>query len=745
MAPQWAFADKNVTFLRSLLPLVTGWLCLLVSLSFFTLTYDSAHVKLTLFQIGTVVLLALWGALKISERKNPFSKKHLLLLAPFLLYGLWQIICFICFPYKIEALEEFVRLCLYGVIIALITSEFTEKDIRTVTRFIVWAAWFSFAYGLIQIVAIWFPSVDIMQWKGFFGKRIFSTHANPNFFADFIVFSSCIIGADYFIRRKKSNLILLAMGLVSLIFSETKGAWLAYAATLVAAAILYSNFFSNRDAKQLRKINLCAIGVLVLAVVFTGYYSVKRFQSVSFRTHTWQATWEMIKQSPVVGTGPGSFKILYPRYRHPQIFYIENAHNNETQHAENEYLEQWAIGGIVGLVLFLGMFGFLFFLVYKKLKNNSRSPLTIYTAGYACAVFAMLVHMTVDVSIHFVSSGFLMSVFIGILLALSLSSTSADDAKPAAIPAPAQMADSVFLPLAKLLLGLIILALAIFCTVRFSQMIHTMVLSKLGEYVMAICAWLGFLFCAGGVLYLYGRTIWQTHRWSVLGVLALSLLPIYLFYNVFCANHYYSVGVALTRLGSPEGALDYFTKAIRANPLQTEYRQYRGNVLAQRLNLTKTFSPLSGDTTAPSNDYERALKDFAVVLKRAPYHALIHHDAAQLYYMIGVRYIQASQNADTAEQFNEYQQLTAENFEQARRALEQSLRLDPVNSSSYAMLISMALLAHDISTAQYWIDTYRQGPKNVTEEEFLERHKNNPQIEFLQQRLYALQNNLAQK
>ena len=91
--------DGCTAFIRRALTLPTGWLVLLVSLSFFTATYDSAHVKLTLLQIGATLLLTLWAALKITERKNPFVRNTWIFLAPLFIYIGWQTLSFLCFPY----------------------------------------------------------------------------------------------------------------------------------------------------------------------------------------------------------------------------------------------------------------------------------------------------------------------------------------------------------------------------------------------------------------------------------------------------------------------------------------------------------------------------------------------------------------------------------------------------------------------------------------------------------------------
>ena len=729
--------DLTVSFLRKSMTHVLGWLCFLVSVSFLTLTYDSAHVKLTLFQIGASLLLVLWGALKIAERKNPFTRKHILLLLPFLIYGAWQLVSFSLFPYKWDCVEETLRMVLYGGILALVTCEFTLEDVRTIIKFIIAAAWVSFVYGVVQTLAIWWPSIDIMPWHGFFVKRVFSTHANPNFFGDFVVFTSCLIGAQYILTRKKNLVVLLVLRLTGLVFSETKGAWIAYGAAGVCFAGLFTNFFAKFSAAKKRFINVAAVGVMLLALAVSGFYATKRFQSVSFRAHTWLAAFEMVKDSPLMGTGPGSFKVVYPAYRHPQIFYIENAHNTETQHAENEYLEQWVVGGTIGLVLFLWLIVFLGRCAYKQLKepekkSNQTHEKRVYVLGISAGIFGMLVHMLVDISVHFVSSGLLGIVLAGLLLALNA------DNEPAHVPEEGVCVCPAFLRMLKIIVGGLFILTSGYLTVKFYQMMHVLVARNLGETLLILIAWLGWIFCVGGVLYVCLKSLFLTKRPLVAGILSVFIVPSLVFFGFFAANHYYSVGVTLTRLNEYDAALAFFTKAIKHNPIQTEYLRYRGNVFATVLNLTSLFSKERGDTKAPSNDYERALKDFSTVLKRVPNHALIHQDIAQLYYKMAVRYLERAQTAKDPMEFYLFEQLAAENMVQAKIALERALQLDPVNENTYILRISIALMARDFDTASEWINAYRRGPEGVTEPEFLARHRSNPRIEMQAKQLEQL-------
>ena len=710
-------------FIRAALPHVLGALALLVSVSFFTGTYDSAHVKLTLLQAGGVLLLALWAALILTERKNPFTRRNLPWLLPLLIYMAWQTLSFGFFSYKLEAAEEFLRLWLYAGMIGLIACEFTAKNIQTLTKWLLAAAWISFAYGALQIVNIWVPGADLLPWHGFFGKRVFSTHANPNFFGAFGVFISGLAGAEFLRTRQKSLLVLLGLGLINLIFTESKGAWLAYAGGIVFFAGTYTNLISPLK-KHIKKINAAAVLCLLLALGAAGVYSAKRFQSVSFRTYTWLSAFEMVKDSPMLGTGPGSFKLVYPAYRRPQIFYIENAHNNETQHAENELLEQAATGGIPGLVLALWVLVTLFagtFKAYSRLPQDD--PRRFLLLGYSAAGAGLLLHSVVDISVHFASGGLLLAVFIGSVLALLLGN------EPSAVPAHRARYPRTLWVL-RVLTGLGALAVAGYSTWEFYRILHNIAVKSAGEGILFALSAVTFGAVALACLYVYMQVLRKTSRAAVCAVLLAALLPTVFFMRVFSANHYYSLGVALVQLGQPQAALGAFQDAVARNPFSAEYRQYRANVFAMTLDLRKRFDSTRGDNTSARTDFERALADFRFVLDHNPNHALLHQNIGQLYYELGIRQLQAARQDPAQAYF--YNELAHENFNLAKKAFVKALALDPTYETTYALLANMALMRRDPDEAQYWLSAYEKGPAGVTEPEFLARHKDNPQLRALQ-------------
>ena len=714
-----------------------GILCLLVSVSFYTGTYDTAFVKITLFQTGALILSALWLSLLSVEKRCPVTRQNLPWVLPFLLYFGWNFLGYLLSPYKLAGFDEFFRYILYFFLSFIVLDRFTQDSAKTLTKCIVLAAWISCLYGAVQILDRWFVGIDIMPWRGFFGTRIFSTHANPNFFADFIVFSSCIVMAEYLRTRQKRLLVLLAVAAVDLFFSESKGAWIGFAASAGFFVAVYTYALSGIK-KQLRTFHVAAAVLLLGALVLAGVYAAKRFQSVSFRAYTWAGSFAMVQDSPVMGTGVGSFKTIYPAYRKPQIFYIEKAHNNETQHAENEYLEQWATGGTVGLALFLGL---LFFVLYGGVRGLKSLALRAqgqkektdnkvwWLLGYSSAFFGILVHSFFDISIRFVSTGLFFAVFAALIVRLVMPEEKTEPRLPASAPAVWRwVARGVFLA-GVLYVGGNVLYL-------FGQTAANVSAKGAGDWVLKICAWTVILgvSCAVGGMYLKAAFAAKWVRVPL--VLLLSLLPVQWVFGFFLSDHYYGIAAAFSARGLFDGALDFYQKAIESNPFVPGYHQYRAYILRQTMDLSKTFSSLKGDKKGPSTDYDRALKDLKYVEKHVPNHALLHQALGEFYYTYAVYFSQMSQTAELEFERMEYGQKAVENMELAKKSFRHSLLLDPVNEATYVYLTSIALMEKNPAQAQAWIDAYRRGPEGVTEPEFLQIHKKSGQLDKLQMRLW---------
>ena len=122
-----------------------------------------------------------------------------------------------------------------------------------------------------------------------------------------------------------------------------------------------------------------------------------------------------------------------------------------------------------------------------------------------------------------------------------------------------------------------------------------------------------------------------------------------------------------------------------------------------------------------------------------------NQNIGQLYYAMAVRQAQSSAAASSPAEYRELSQSAKQNMEQAKRAFKRSLQIDPVNEATYAFLTSISLMERDPQAAQGWIDAYRRGPKEVSEPEFLEKHRHNPRFDALEQQVKLLRASIGEK
>ena len=89
----------------------------------------------------------------------------------------------------------------------------------------------------------------------------------------------------------------------------------------------------------------------------------------------------------------------------------------------------------------------------------------------------------------------------------------------------------------------------------------------------------------------------------------------YLVFSHFMSGVYYSRATILAENKRFE-ALTFYTKAINANPFSFMPRHFRGLMFSNRFILAEKRDASVGDKQKPSNDFERALRDFNITKKR---------------------------------------------------------------------------------------------------------------------------------
>ena len=120
------------------------------------------------------------------------------------------------------------------------------------------------------------------------------------------------------------------------------------------------------------------------------------------RAHFWNVTLDVIKNHPILGSGLGSFSVIYTRYDSRNGLYrLEQAHN--------DYLQTLADGGIVGGVLGLSFLIILFGRGLSRRATNDKFRRGVATGALA-GCFAVLVHSAFDFTLHTTANALLFLV-----------------------------------------------------------------------------------------------------------------------------------------------------------------------------------------------------------------------------------------------------------------------------------------------------------------------------------------------
>ncbi|MFH1540459.1 MAG: tetratricopeptide repeat protein [Elusimicrobiota bacterium] len=431
--------------------------CFLVTIAFYLKTYDSCQIKITICQIGGTILVAVFLIKLLEKLENPFPSGSFYLILPVTLILISSIFSASISPLKnwFGTLDEFARRIFYIALFFVIISEFrSEKSQKWLLNWFFVSAFVPVFYGVIQFFDRFYPpgptvGLDPFVWRGAFGPRIFSTFGNPNFFGDFLLLAAPVILSFVFAKFSIFLIIFYVMTVFCIIFTYTKAAWIGYSVGMIAFSFFAVAFLSHGKKETIRRIlSWMSIAVFVVMVFGVTTFTIRRLDSARFRAATWLATWEMFNRTPqpnsylydrsplkwkssirkiihpLIGTGIGSFKAVYPAYRRPEIIQLEGRSNTESDHPENEFFEVLYDEGIIGFGFFILLIITFITAAVKRLQSISpKSKLVTHgLIGFSSGIISQLAHNSMCVSMRFVSSGVIFWFALGMIGILSLPS-----------------------------------------------------------------------------------------------------------------------------------------------------------------------------------------------------------------------------------------------------------------------------------------------------------------------------------
>ncbi|MDA3792635.1 MAG: tetratricopeptide repeat protein [Elusimicrobia bacterium] len=288
---------------------------------------------------------------------------------------------------------------LCGIITFYITAGISsDRDyFKKIIYALVGAATVASFYAIMQFMKmdfIWPQSVDP------YGQRSISTFGNPNFLSSFLLIAIFwIIGKIYTSSQKIKNsslrwYFLLVINLAGLAITMTRSTY----AGLAAGIGIVAYYLIRKSSKKVKKpliifvILMISIGGLFSSVSeqfrkrAVSFFSIEKMGSaLTQRMMIWESSYNMFKETPVIGRGWGNFEIFYPIYQ-GQIVEKEGYKNLRT-HANNshnivlELLTQVGILG-TGIYIFLVLvFVKYAFALYSTAKDEDKIWVVIFSVA----------------------------------------------------------------------------------------------------------------------------------------------------------------------------------------------------------------------------------------------------------------------------------------------------------------------------------------------------------------------------
>jgi len=369
-------------------------------------------VSSTLVGVLLIACVGFWLLLTLSDEPSSNNNSlvtpiHLLVL---LYWGIAAVATALS-PVKKAALTDLLTLTLYLLLFALCARVLRSPRLRSwIITLYLSASLVVSIYGMRQ----WrFGAPPLATWvdpESTLSKttRVYSYLGNPNLLAGYLVpaviFSLMAVFVWQGWARKSLAVTMLFVNTACLIFTYSRGGWIGLVVAVLGATALLVDWWSVQMPPFWRTWSLPIllgglIGVLLIAVLFVepvrfrvlSIFADRQDSSNNFRRNVWDAVFEMIRDRPIIGIGPGhnSFNKVYPLYQRPRYSALS---------AYSIFLEVAVEMGFVGLACFLWLIIVTINTAFVQLRQlrQSANVQGFWLVGALATLLGMLAHGTVD-------------------------------------------------------------------------------------------------------------------------------------------------------------------------------------------------------------------------------------------------------------------------------------------------------------------------------------------------------------
>lgn len=407
-----------------------GFLTIGVAIVLTTLAYGTVHYwALAIFTVSAAGLIAFWAvdAAVLRSALVPVNSLQWPIIGLIVL-GLFQLLPLRGYddgglsisPVRSLSLDPYsTRLVIIQVTALLLyfgaTTMFldTPRRLKALVRTIVIFGFLLAAFGLTQSFTT--DGSRVYWFRQLTQSQAFGPFINRHHFAGYMELALAIplgllvSGALESYKRPLYAFAVVVMAM-SLVATNSRGGIISLGAEIFFVLVVGGvSWRSNKDQPRARRVRSALIRgaaamaiVLVLlggALVISGPEVFTRFLGTPVaddptqgRAHFWNVTLDVIKAHPMLGSGLGSFSVIYTRYdTRNGIFRLEQAHN--------DYLQTLSDAGILGGVLGVVFIIILFRRGFARRETHDKYRRSV-TTGALAGCFAVLVHSFFDFTLH---------------------------------------------------------------------------------------------------------------------------------------------------------------------------------------------------------------------------------------------------------------------------------------------------------------------------------------------------------
>lgn len=359
---------------------------------------------------------------------------------PVLGFIVYTFVHYILSPYEYLSRLELFQVCLYGLVYFIAANNVNRGRERTIVLGILLVlGTLEAMYGVWQAYTK-SDSVLHLTRPAIFSIRASGTYVCPNHLAGMLemVLGFALARLALYRPPERDSIetqvlskvmvsyAVLAM-MVGILFTLSRAGWVS----TVIGVIIFIAWGGIKDRVAWSRVAIgaaavCVFGLLIFSVPKARQYLgltltsrhdeselAFRDSSLMGRTLLWNATWKMIQDHPVFGTGAGTWQWVHQKYRDPRMQFTAD-------YAHNDILQMTSDYGVVGFAIVLLTLGCFYWQARRLSVATVTSEQRAFVTGAVVAVSILVVHSWFDFNLHIPANGLLFATILGLVAGMQI-------------------------------------------------------------------------------------------------------------------------------------------------------------------------------------------------------------------------------------------------------------------------------------------------------------------------------------